>query len=358
MKGRVWKGLLAVSFLLVFCSVAFAAEMKPVSLRVASAYPPPASALASKHLEMWEQMVTEKTKGAVTFKNFWGASLGKLPEHLSLVQSGAVDIALSYGWYTPTKLPLENFDYVFPFGPTDPYIVAKTMRTLNEEFPQFKKDLEKQNCVKMFQTPGTTFVFLSKTPITKLSDFKGSKCAVIGRYFGRWIGVIGAVPVAAPGSERFTMLQTGVVDSSFNPIDLAYTFKDVEQAPYCLDPSLLVTSWISCWMNMKSFQKLPADVQKILLNAGIDIETIAGKDVNYKWSDMIWAEWKKNPKFKYAKLSDADRKAWAEKCEDVPAEWAAEVSAQGYPGWELVKRFQEVSGQLGHKWVRTWGVKK
>jgi TRAP-type C4-dicarboxylate transport system substrate-binding protein len=358
MKRGFWKGLLAVSFLLVFCSVAIAAEMKPVNLRVAVAYPPPAQALASKHLEMWEQMVTERTKGAITFKNFWGASLGKLPEHLSLVQSGAVDIALSYGWYTPTKLPLENFDYVFPFGPTDPYIVAKTMRKLYEEFPQFRKDLEKQNCVKMFQTPGTTFVFLSKKPITNLSEFKGSKCAVIGRYFGRWIGAIGAVPVAAPGSERFTMLQTGVVDSSFNPMDLAYPFKDIEQAPYCLDPNLLVTAWISCWMNMKTFNKLPVNVQKILLDSGIEIETIAGKDVNHKWEDMIWAEWKKNPKFKYAKLSDADRKAWAEKCEDVPAEWAAEVTALGYPGWDLVRRFQEISGELGHKWVRKWGVKK
>jgi TRAP-type C4-dicarboxylate transport system substrate-binding protein len=201
-------------------------------------------------------------------------------------------------------------------------------------------------------------VFLSKKPITNLSEFKGSKCAVIGRYFGRWIGAIGAVPVAAPGSERFTMLQTGVVDSSFNPIDLAYTFKDIEQAPYCLDPNLLVTAWISCWMNIKTFNKLPANVQKILLDAGIEIETIAGKDVNHKWSDMIWAEWKKNPKFKYAKLSDADRKAWAEKCEDVPAEWAAEVTALGYPGWDLVRRFQEISGELGHKWVRKWGVKK
>ena len=67
---------------------------------------------------------------------------------------------------------------------------------------------------------------------------------------------------------------------------------------------------------------------------------------------------KKNPKFKYAKLSDADRKAWAEKCEDVPAEWAAEVTALGYPGWDLVRRFQEISGELGHKWVRKWGVKK
>lgn len=358
MKRGFLKGLLVVSLLLVFCGIVMAAEMKPVTLRVACVYPPPTSALASLHLETWEKMVTEKTKGAVTFKNFWGASLGKPPEHLSLAQSGAVDLVLSYAWYTPTKLPLENFDYIFPFGPTDPYIAVKTMRTLYEEFPQFRKDLEKNNLVKMFQTPSNTFVFLANKPITNLNEFKGTKSAVIGRYFGRWIAAVGAVPVASPAQERFTMLQTGVVDSSFNPIEHAYAFKDIEQAPYCLDPNLISVACYSCWMNLNAFRKLPENVQKILLDSGIDIEIEAAKNLNPKWSQMVWAEWKKNPKFKYNKLSDADRKTWAEKCEDIPAEWAAEVSALGYPGWDLVRRFQEISGELGHKWIRKWGVKK
>ena len=154
------------------------------------------------------------------------------------------------------------------------------------------------------------------------------------------------------------MLQTGVVDSSFNPIDLAFTFKDPEQAHYCLDPNLLVTNWISCWINMNTFKKMSPEVQKVILDTGKDLEVNAAKELNPKWSEMIWQEWKKNPKFAYAKLSDADRKAWAEKCEDIPAEWAAEVSKLGYPGWDIVKRFQEITAQMGHKWMRTWGVKK
>ena len=116
--------LLAVLLCWVWAGAGLAAEtkVKPITLKAASVYPPPESALASKHLVAWEEMVTQKTRGAVTFKNYWGASLGKAPEHLSLVQSGAVDLVVSYGWYTPTKLPLENFDYVFPFGPSIPIL--------------------------------------------------------------------------------------------------------------------------------------------------------------------------------------------------------------------------------------------
>ena len=43
---------------------------------------------------------------------------------------------------------------------------------------------------------------------------------------------------------------------------------------------------------------------------------------------------------------------------DIPAEWADEVAKMGLPGWEIVKRFQEITAQKGYKWPRQWGVKK
>jgi TRAP-type transport system periplasmic protein len=347
-------------FLAALVPPAMAAEtkMKPVTLRVSSAFPPPETSLASKHLVVWEEMVTEKTNGAITFKNYWGASLGKPPEHLTLVQTGAVDLVISSGLYTPTKLPLEGMEYVFPFGTTNHFIITQTCRKIYEEFPQVKNDLAKYNCTRVFQSPGTNFVFLSKNLISKLEDFKGLKCAVIGRYFGRWIGAIGAVAVAAPGHERYTMLQTGVVDASFNPVDLAYTFKDIEQGPYCLDPELLVTNWISCWINLNTLKKFPEDVQKLLLDLGKETEIRAAKEINPAWTEKIYRDWKSTKGFVYSKLSDADREKWAERVEDVPAEWAAEITKMGYPGWEIVKRFQEISEGLGHKWIRKWGLKK
>jgi hypothetical protein len=43
---------------------------------------------------------------------------------------------------------------------------------------------------------------------------------------------------------------------------------------------------------------------------------------------------------------------------DIPAEWAEEVKGQGYPGYEIVARFQELCEQYGYKWPRKWGVEK
>ena len=298
-------------FLMISCLVfvLFATQIpaRSETLRVSSVYPPPGQALPSLQLVTWQKMVTERTNGDIKFKNFWGAVLASPPEHLSLVQKGGADVVVSYGWYTPTKLPLQDFDYVFPFGPTDPYIVTKACRQIYEEFPEFRESLAKYNCVRMFKAPLGDFVFLSKKPINRIEDFEGLKCALIGRYFGRWIGVTGAVPVTAPAGERYTMLQTGVVEASFNPIAHAYAFKDYEQASFCLDPDLFACNGISCWMNMDKFNKLPAKYQKVFIDSGIELETKAAKELNPVWTEKIYKELGNRKDFAYKKLPEEAR---------------------------------------------------
>jgi TRAP-type C4-dicarboxylate transport system substrate-binding protein len=335
-----------------------APKMRSVVLRVATPYPPPESSLATTHLVAWEKMVTQQTGGAVTFKNYYGGALGKSAEHLSLVKTGAVDLVVSYGWYTPKDLPLEDYDYAFPFGPTDPLILTKAMRQIYEEFPQFRKDMERNNIIKMFQSPGITEVFLTKEKVTSLDQLRGKRCKVIGRYFGKWLTPLGMGPVAAPGAEVYTMMQTGVIDMAMDTADLLYAFKIIEQAPHVLHPNLLTTNWIGTWMNLNKFRSLPPEVQTILLESGKKLEIMAAKDINPVWEKKIFRDWKKTPNYTFVKMSEADRKKWAQACPDTPAEWAAEVTAMGYPGWEIVKRYQEITAGMGHKWIRQWGVKK
>lgn len=335
----------------------FAGKINKVKLRVSTPYPPPEQSLASTHLVAWQQMVTERTNGVIKFINFFGGSLGKASEHLDLVSTGTADIVVTYGWYTPSKLPLEDFDYIFPFGPTDPYILTRAMRQINIEFPQFAKDFEKLNVVKIFQSPGIKEVILSKKPITKYENFQGKKCKVIGRYFGRWIEALNAVPVAAPGTEVYTMLQTGVIDIALDTADLQFAYNNIEQAPNVLDPGLLTTNWIGCWINKDSLAKLNKDQQNILLRSGEELEIKAAQEINPKWETNIFDTWKKLDGYTFTTMSDADRIKWAEACPNTPAEWADEVTKLGYPGWEILKRYVEITTQYGHQWLRDWTQK-
>jgi TRAP-type C4-dicarboxylate transport system substrate-binding protein len=186
---------------------------------------------------------------------------------------------------------------------------------------------------------------------------KGKKCALIGRYFGKWVSPIGVSPVVCPSWERYTMLETGVIDMTLDPIDLTDSTKNYEQAPWVIDNPITRASWNSLWMNIDAFEELPKDVQEIFLDVGKEIEIRAGETLVSEWEQNVEKKWREKG-LKWTQLSPEDMQKWADSVEDIPAEWAAEVTEQGYPGWELVRRYIEIAEELGHKWPRQWGVKK
>ena len=94
-------------------------------------------------------MVTDQTGGTVTFKNYYGRCRGR-PKHLSLVKT-----APSTSSSTAAHPKVVDYDYAFPFGPTDPLILTRAMRQIYEEYPQFKSDMARSNIVKIFQSPIT-----------------------------------------------------------------------------------------------------------------------------------------------------------------------------------------------------------
>ena len=173
-------GLILTMGLVLLVSLAFAmptlaGEEKAIKLRLAAVFPPPAQSLGSYGVQLWMDEVTKKTNGKVSFQTFWGGALGKPPEHLTLVERGMADLVLTHRWYTPGKLPLGQFEYVFPFGPIDPLVVSKAKRQIFEEFPDFRKNLAKYNALLVMNTSACAYQILSKTPLRSLDDFKGKK---------------------------------------------------------------------------------------------------------------------------------------------------------------------------------------
>jgi len=333
------------------------AEMKKMKLRLASAWPPPNVSMGAYAAQAWMDEITKATGGKVTFRKFWGGALGKPPEYLGIVDKGLADLVLTNAHYTPGKLPLAQFEYVFPFGPVDPVIVTKAKLQLMSEFPQFAKDLAKYNAVQISNYSGAVYQILSKEPVKNLADFKGKKIALIGRYFGRWVEVAGAIPVVAAAHDRYTMLQTGVIDMDLLPVDLFGAFKIYEQAKNLIKIDAMTGNFFDLWMNKTTFEKMPKEMQELFLKTGHDIALKVAQEIVPAWTDKTLAMFKKEG-VKFYDFPADDRAKWAEMIPDIPAEWAKEVEAQGYPGWKIVARWQELTSELGYKWPRQWGVKK
>ena len=66
----------------------------------------PATAVGSKVDQWFADEIEKRTGGEVKIKIFWSEGLGKANETLSLLQSGAIDMAGLSPGYFPAQLPL------------------------------------------------------------------------------------------------------------------------------------------------------------------------------------------------------------------------------------------------------------
>jgi TRAP-type C4-dicarboxylate transport system substrate-binding protein len=358
MKLRTWQtglGVLCALFMVLLIQGRVESAQKPVKMKLAGAFPPPEVSMMSEAVKSWEDEVTKRTNGAITFENFWGSSLGSPPEHIELVKNGAVQLANMHQWYTPTKMPFGDFEYVFPFGPTDYELVVKASRQIRSEFPQFTKELDQQNVVLIADLPFGVYNFMSKEPLRTVKDFEGKKVSLIGRFFGKWLPP-GATAVVRPGQERYDLLRSGVVDADLLPFDLLYAFKIHEVTKYYDQVDLITCNGAVIVMNKDAFNSLSPENQKIALEAGKETEMRAAREIIPKWHEKCYKAWKAAG-LDFIVFPKEEKVKWANSVPDTAEEWALEMDAKGLPGTAVVKRWQEITAKLGYEWPRKWGPK-
>jgi len=355
------KGLAVLVFVTMFLiGVPYASGQQPiltpVKLKVSSPFPPPSIFMKSELMQHWQEEVTKRTNGGVTFENFWGGSLGAPAEQIELLKSGSVQTAQTDAWYTPGRFPIGDFQFIFPFGTTDRMMIIEANRRIRAEFGEWERDEARQNAKMLIFAAGGEYTFLSTEPLRKLDDFKGKKLFLVGRYLGKWCPP-GATAVVRPAGERYELLRTGVVTIDMLPIDLMYGFKHHEVAKYSIRTKILTPSYCTIYMNLDTFNRFSPEIQKILVETAKEAEIHHAKVRVPKWTDKIEKEWKAQGVITI-EFPEGERVKWATALEDIPAEWAAEAEAKGYPGFKMVQRWQEITAELGFKWPRKWGVKK
>lgn len=354
---KIFLSVLLVSVLVFFFYVDFASAQKAIKLKYSITHGSPGLNPMADLSVAWQEEVTKRSQGTVTFENFWAGALGAPAEYIELLRTGVIDAGIIFGWYTPTKLPFSNFEYIFPFGPISYEITIKAKKQIRSEIPQFNKEFTQQNSMVIADLPQTTYAFLSKEPLRSIDDFKGKKVGLIGRYFGRWLPP-GATAVVRPGHDRYDMLKTGVTTIDLNPLENQYLFKLNEVTSYCMTGVPIITiANVPICMNIDSFKRLSPEHQKIVMEVGRDLEISAWKEILPNWEKKIFDSFKATG-MKFVEFPKTDLEKWAASLEDIPAEWAAEMESKGLPGFQTVKRWQEITSEMGYKWDRKWGVKK
>jgi len=352
------KLLAALSLAVTASFAAGLAGAEDIKLRIASGHP-----AANTYVNLMQNFfvpevtkrVAARTKHKVEFIEGYGGSMVKVADTLEGVQSGIIDIGGYCFCFEPSNLPLHAFQVMLPFGTMDPETSVKLARAVYDRVPYMSKVFEDKYRQKLLAliadngyNLGTSFEW--KT----VADLKGRKLAGAGLNL-KWLEYAGATPVQSSLPEAYTAMQTGVYNGWIMFPSGWVNFKLYEVGKYYTEIGFGSITWHGLTINQAKFNKLPKDVQAILVEVAKEFEAKTGT-VN---------------KENYPKQLDQLRKfgttvnavpasvklEWANSLKGWPQDKATELDKQGLPASQVLKLALQEAEKLGHKWPVRYAVK-
>lgn len=216
------------------------------------------------------ETVKQKSNGAIEIKIYPNGQLGSETEIIQNIQSGTADFTIT-GESLQTWAPKAAMVAV-------PYLVKDSATLKKLANGDIGKEIEKQIVDKTGLLPITWFErgareLTSNRPIKTPDDLKNIIIRVPNAplYVKTWAAA-GAKPTPMALTEVFTALQQGTVQAQENPLALIKSSNFAEVQKYCNETEH-VRSWIYVVMGNKKFNAMPADLQKVILDAAKEMQS-------------------------------------------------------------------------------------
>ncbi len=334
------------------------AQAENIKLRIASGHPN-----ANTYVNLMQNFfvpevtkrVAEKTQHKVEFVEGYGGSMVKVADTLEGVQSGIIDIGGYCFCFEPSNLPLHAFQVMLPFGTMSPEKSVKLARTVYNKVPYMSQVFEDKFNQKLLSliadngyNLGTTFEW------NNVGDLKGKKIAGAGLNL-KWLEYAGAVPVQSSLPEAYTSMQTGVYFRWIMFPSGWVNFKLNEVAKNYTEVGFGSISWHGLTINKNKFNRLPKEVQDIILEVGKEYEAKTGSvnEENYPKQLVQLKSLGVNVK----SVPDSVRIEWANSLKEWPQIQAQDLDKQGLPATLVLKTTLEEAEKIGHKWPVRYSIK-
>lgn len=184
-------------------------------------------------------------------------------------------------------------------------------------------------------TPGSRSMIFTDKEIKTFDEMKGLKMrSPESDLFVNMFRALGSQPTAITWGEAYTALQTGIADGMESPPGMIKDMKFYEVCNYCL---LTNHMWgtMNLIINENLFQKIPEDLQSIILAAGTDAIDFGNQ---YAIEDQDKAlEWLKEQGMVFIDCEGEEREKFKDALTPVAAEWAEKHGAA-----ELLQQVQEL----------------
>ena len=222
---------------------------------------PPTHIIMAKVLTPWAQEIAGTSGNKLTARMFPSMQLGgKPPDLYRQAVQGISDICFTLPGYTSSDFPMMALTEL----PGMATSADDGTRKLWKHFDRFLAGEFKDTRVLMLWNSDTASIMSKTKPVRTLEDLKGMKIRTPSAAQSAQLEAIGAIPIDMPAGQIYNALDRGVVDASMIPMSAALDFKLIEAARYFTINAPLGRSPFLVAMNRGRYERLPADLRKII----------------------------------------------------------------------------------------------
>ena len=344
--GRAALVLLGL-FVLEGCS-----DSSSITLRIGAGHPAGPTVYVNEMRDFFVpevmRRVAEETDYKINFVQGYGGSIAQVAEVLEAVQSGILDVGAYCVCFEPAKLFLHNFSYFVPFGPQDAAKVMLLTRRVYDENPWLAEQFEAYSQKLLAINGWDSYHLGTVDPWESVQDLNGVKIGGAGPNLP-WLEYAGVIPVQSTLPDGYLSMQTGVYAGWLMFPSSYYGYKFHEPAPYyTLIGFGAMGGAVALTMNSRSFERLPPEVQKIILEVARDYETVAAHALNEGQSVALQAL--RNAGAHIRELPSEVRAEWANSLAEFPNAMAQDANSRGMPGSQIIRAYIEEIDRSGYNW--------
>lgn len=312
-------------FAFFFCALFAANASAKTVLKMNHQFP--AAAAGSKIDQWFADEVKKASNGELEIEIFWSSALGAAKENLTLLRSGAIDMAGMSAGYFPAELPFLAAPNSIAMGMDNICQSSAIMKAFLTEIPAFQEEADRNGIKPLFFHLLNPYLLVTKEPVTKLSDLEGKKIRTWGEDMPRLVQAAGGTPVTIMLPELYENIQRGVVDGCPFSVDFVVTYKIYEVAKHITEVVMWEGPAWGVFFSKKSWENLSPEHQQILMDTAerarkLEITKTAEAEVAAR--KTLAEEGVQFHEFPAEELAK-----WQEANPDFFADWVAKMKNQG-----------------------------
>lgn len=243
-----------------------------------SSWVPPTHFLFTDILTPYVEGIAEATEGRVSV-TILPAALGSPPQHWEMARSGIADLTWGNFTYEPERF-VSMWFAEFPNAGTNAEASSVALWRTYEKFLTDNAAFKGVKVLGVGLFGGGQLHHGDKT-ITTLEQMSGAKFRMGGPIQKQLLTSLGAVPVAAPATKAYEMLESGVIDGSLHDMESIVNFRlDESLTHHTIFPSGFYDATFFIVMNGAKWSSL-SDEDKAAIDA------ISGESLSAAWGSVF-----------------------------------------------------------------------